>query len=330
MVEGVKWVDEVIRGVPYELSNEFCKELFTKHGIDYIVHGDDPCILPDGTDAYAYCKGVGKYKEIPRTEGVSSTDIVGRMLLMARQPSHAGQAANDLALRKSFAGYRSNDDEDDTGSEDGGCGAEDRAKRTQLSVLPRTSSSQNFLPTSRRIVQFSSKREPKGRVVYIDGAFDMFHPGHVHILKEARKLGDFLLVGLHMDETISKHRGRHLPIMNLHERSLSVLACKHVDEVIIGAPWEVTNDLLTTFNIALVCHGTKAERNAKLTSSDPDPYAIPKSLNMFKEITSPHDMTTSTMVSRILDNLEIYKKRNASKAAKEKDYYENRTHKAEY
>lgn len=32
--------------------------------------------------------------------------------------------------------------------------------------------------------------------------------------------------------------------MNLHERSLSVLACRYVDEVIIGAPWEVSKDMV--------------------------------------------------------------------------------------
>lgn len=58
----------------------------------------------------------------------------------------------------------------------------------------------------------------------------------------ARKEGDFLLVGLHSDEDVQGRRGPHLPLMDLHERSLSVLACKYVDEVIIGA-----------FNAAAVC-----------------------------------------------------------------------------
>ncbi|KAJ6395136.1 hypothetical protein OIU77_020406 [Salix suchowensis] len=49
--------------------------------------------------------------------------------------------------------------------------------------------------------------------------------------------------------------------MNLHERSLSVLACQYVDEVIIGAPWEVSKDMITTFNISSVVHGTVAENN---------------------------------------------------------------------
>ena len=51
----------------------------------------------------------------------------------------------------------------------------------------------------------------------------------------AQKLGDFLIVGLHTDEDVTARRGTHLPIMDLHERSLSVLACRYVNEVIIGA-----------------------------------------------------------------------------------------------
>jgi ethanolamine-phosphate cytidylyltransferase len=65
-------------------------------------------------------------------------------------------------------------------------------------------------------------------------------------LKAARQLGDFLLVGIHTDLTISGHRGANHPIMHLHERSLSVLACRYVDEVIIGAPWEVSKDMVLT------------------------------------------------------------------------------------
>lgn len=49
----------------------------------------------------------------------------------------------------------------------------------------------------------------------------------------------------YFDIMCSEHRGQHYPIMHVHERSLSVLACRYVDEVIIGAPWEVTKDMVS-------------------------------------------------------------------------------------
>lgn len=77
MVNAVKWVDEVISDAPYAITKDFMKKLFDEYNIDYIIHGDDPCVLPDGTDAYELAKKAGRYKQIKRTEGVSSTDIVG-------------------------------------------------------------------------------------------------------------------------------------------------------------------------------------------------------------------------------------------------------------
>lgn len=57
-------VSMVSAGVPYELTPDFLEELFTKHNIDYVVHGDDPCLLPDGTDAYAHAKEMGRFKMV--------------------------------------------------------------------------------------------------------------------------------------------------------------------------------------------------------------------------------------------------------------------------
>ena len=80
LMESVKWVDLVIPATPYCITEAFMNRLFNDYGVDYIIHGDDPCILPDGSDAYALAKAAGRYKQIKRTEGVSSTDIVGRRL----------------------------------------------------------------------------------------------------------------------------------------------------------------------------------------------------------------------------------------------------------
>ena len=50
--------------MPYDLTPEFLHELFTKHKIDYVLHGDDPCLLPDGTDAYEHAKRLGRFKMV--------------------------------------------------------------------------------------------------------------------------------------------------------------------------------------------------------------------------------------------------------------------------
>jgi hypothetical protein len=55
-------------GVPYDLSPTFLNDLFTKHKIDYIVHGDDPCLLPDGTDAYAHAKKMGRFRMVSQLQ----------------------------------------------------------------------------------------------------------------------------------------------------------------------------------------------------------------------------------------------------------------------
>ncbi|KAK7340104.1 hypothetical protein VNO77_20798 [Canavalia gladiata] len=306
MVNAVKWVDEVIPEAPYAITEEFMKKLFDEYKIDYIIHGDDPCVLPDGTDAYAHAKKAGRYKQIKRTEGVSSTDIVGRMLLCVRERSISDNH-NHSSLQRQFSNGHS--------------------PKFEAGVPANGTRISHFLPTSRRIVQFSNGRGPgpDARIVYIDGAFDLFHAGHVEILRLARDLGDFLLVGIHTDQTVSATRGSHRPIMNLHERSLSVLACRYVDEVIIGAPWDVSKDMLTTFNISLVVHGTIAENN-DFQKEQFNPYSVPISLGIFKILESPLDITTTTIIRRIVSNHEAYQKRNDKKGESEKRYYEGKTH----
>jgi len=75
-VEAVKWVDHVIRGVPYNVTPEFLETLVRDYDIDYVVHGDDPCLDASGRDVYEAVKQAGKFRTIARTEGVSSTDAL--------------------------------------------------------------------------------------------------------------------------------------------------------------------------------------------------------------------------------------------------------------
>lgn len=49
--------------------------------------------------------------------------------------------------------------------------------------------------------------------------------------------------------------------MNLHERVLSVLGCKYVNDVLIDAPLEITPDMIASLRITEVCHGTESDDN---------------------------------------------------------------------
>ena len=79
-VEACKWVDEVVRGAPYVTDLDVMDE----HGCAFCVHGDDITTDEHGNDSYQRVKDSGRYREVKRTQSVSTTDLVGRMLLCTR------------------------------------------------------------------------------------------------------------------------------------------------------------------------------------------------------------------------------------------------------
>lgn len=77
----------------------------------------------------------------------------------------------------------------------------------------------------------------------------MLHLRHLEYLRKAKELGDFLYVGVYDDETVHLVKGTSYPLLSLHERVLMVLSCKYVDDVIIGAPYKIKEDLVKSLNI---------------------------------------------------------------------------------
>jgi cytidyltransferase-like protein len=89
--------------------------------------------------------------------------------------------------------------------------------------------------------------------VYVDMVGDLFHMGHVALLKTAHDFGDWLIVGLLSDEVASAYKRK--PIMNLAERVAVVEACRYVDEVLPNAPYRITTEFLDEHRISVVVHG---------------------------------------------------------------------------
>jgi cytidyltransferase-like protein len=90
-------------------------------------------------------------------------------------------------------------------------------------------------------------------LIYVDVVCDLFHPGHVGFLRQARALGDGLIVGVCSDEDVATYKPR--PIMNMEERMTILSACRYVDKVIPNAPLSCTRAFLDSIGAAYVCHG---------------------------------------------------------------------------
>ena len=78
--------------------------------------------------------------------------------------------------------------------------------------------------------------------------FDLFHAGHIMMLKEAREQCDFLLVGLQTDPTLDR-KEKNKPIQSVFERFVQLKACKYVDEVVVYATEKELRDILLSYPI---------------------------------------------------------------------------------
>ena len=70
------------------------------------------------------------------------------------------------------------------------------------------------------------------KVGFTCSTFDLFHAGHVIMLKEAKTQCDYLIVGLQTDPTIDR-KEKNKPVQSIFERYVQLQACKYVDEVAV-------------------------------------------------------------------------------------------------
>lgn len=76
-------------------------------------------------------------------------------------------------------------------------------------------------------------RTVKSRVVLVGGVFDILHYGHVHFLKSAKALGDYLVVALESDKNIKRLKGIKRPFHGQNQRREMLESLQFVDRVII-------------------------------------------------------------------------------------------------
>jgi glycerol-3-phosphate cytidylyltransferase len=78
--------------------------------------------------------------------------------------------------------------------------------------------------------------------------FDLFHAGHIMMLKEAREQCDYLLVGLQTDPTIDRPN-KNKTVQGVFELFVQLQSCKYVDEVVVYATEKELKDILLSYPI---------------------------------------------------------------------------------
>ena len=71
------------------------------------------------------------------------------------------------------------------------------------------------------------------KIVATNGCFDILHIGHLHLLNQAKALGDILIVGINTDRSVSKLKGPERPVVNESERAAVIANLRMVDFVTI-------------------------------------------------------------------------------------------------
>ncbi|XP_014560841.1 hypothetical protein COCVIDRAFT_34170 [Bipolaris victoriae FI3] len=210
-VEACRWATKAVPRAPYVTSLPW----ITHYGCQYVVHGDDITSDSDGRDCYRYVKQAGRFKVVKRTPGISTTDLVGRMLLCTRShfiPSLdkrlTGEEGPGDEAERTKAGQemlqRIKDYATDASGRAPGCDVwywhasrPVKLRRTTTSAV--TSPTRPDHPRQESTVsQVGPVREEKGKfnqlvqgkglkegqsVVYVDGGWDLFSSGHIEFLR---------------------------------------------------------------------------------------------------------------------------------------------------
>ena len=240
-VDACRWSSTSIPFAPYVTSLPW----ISHYGCFYVAHGDDITTDSGGEDSYRFVKEAGRFLVFKRTPNISTTDLVGRMLLCTKNhfitslpnvlagEEGAGSLEERQATGQSMMQRIRDYASDSSGSN---AGAIVYSMDGPPGVLEGGSDS---IPGSFKLMVEGKRPLPGQRIVYVDGGFDVFSSGHIEFLKRvtqaeaelARSMSSdqapaYIIVGLHDDAVVNRLYGINYPIMNIFERGLCVLQCR--------------------------------------------------------------------------------------------------------
>ena len=93
----------------------------------------------------------------------------------------------------------------------------------------------------------------KYKIGYTTGVYDMFHIGHLNILKRAKEICDYLIVGVSTDELVKSYKNK-TPMIPFNERCAIVESCRYVDRVVAQENMDKIN-AWKNLNFNVMFHG---------------------------------------------------------------------------
>jgi ethanolamine-phosphate cytidylyltransferase len=136
-----------------------------------------------------------------------------------------------------------------------------------------------------------------------------------------KKRGDYLIVGIHGDATVNRVHGMNLPIMNLHERVLSVLGCTYVNDVLIDAQFKISMEMVVSLNISEVI-GTHDEDIGDIEhAAREDRFQCAKDAGVLHMLDLPSKFSMGRILERIQRNQDAYQAKFERKVAAERQFY---------
>lgn len=158
---------------------------------------------------------------------------------------------------------------------------------------------------------------PRRVRVYADGIYDLFHQGHARQMMQAKNVFPnsevYLMVGCCNDQLTHSRKGK--TVMTDEERYEALRHCRYVDEVIVDAPWVLSEDFLEKHKIDFVAH----DDQPYTTGSANDVYAFVKEKGMFVATQRTEGVSTSDIVCRIVKNYDTYVRRNLARGYSRQD-----------
>lgn len=129
------------------------------------------------------------------------------------------------------------------------------------------------------------------KIGFTCSTFDLFHAGHVMMLREAKEQCEYLIVGLQTDPTIDRPE-KNKPVQGVFERFVQLNACVHVDEIIPYATEKELIDMLLSFKVDVRILGEEYQ-GKEFTGHD-----IPMEFYFNKR---RHSFSTSELRQRVIE-----------------------------